>query len=138
MRPETNSIVARLLFAALTFVFLVFLLPELALSFGDVRSGFGDVRSTRLGSWAYFWPQRAFPKGFQTFHGDYFVQHLYRYAFVIAIDFWVVLSSVIIYTTRHQSFGRFAGILIFLILAIELAFTYAICLFGYRPILGFI
>ena len=77
-------------------VCLATLLPQLALSFGDVDCG--------IGKYAYQWQHRAFPSGFYGVYGDMVTTHLDGSAFVLAINFWTIFSVAFVYLTRMRRF----------------------------------
>lgn len=115
LKIDFSLFLTRCAFAALMLVCLATLLPQLALSFGDVNCG--------VGRYAYEWPHRAFPSGFNRVYGDMITTHLRGSALVLAINFWTIFSVAFVYVTRMRRFIVFAVSYLFAVLAIEAAFS---------------
>ena len=115
LKIDSTLLITRCAFAALALGCLVTVLPQFALSFGDVNCG--------IGRYAFQWPHRAFPSAFNRMYGDMYSGHLEGSAFVLAIVFWTVFSLAFVYMTKMWRFVVFAGSYLLAVLAVEAAFS---------------
>ena len=130
LKIDVSLFLTRCAFAALTLVCLATLLPQLALSFGDIDCG--------IGRYAHQWPHRAFPSGFNSMYGDMYMTHLYRTAFVLAVNFWTVFSIAFVYLTRARRFIIYALSFSIAVLVIEAAFSLFLTATMYSPRLPYV
>jgi hypothetical protein len=129
LKIDLSLFLTRCAFAALILICLATLLPQLALSFGDVNCG--------VGKYAYDWPHRAFPSAFRRVYGDMLTTHMYSSAFVLAINFWTVFSVTFIYLTRTRRFIIYAMSFSIAVLVIEAAFSLILTATTYSPSLPY-
>ena len=130
LRIDNRILVTRVAFAIAVFMTLAILMPQLALSYGQVPQNW-------LATYAYHWPERVFPQGYYQSFGDYRIDHLRGAAPIIASLFWVIASIASIYVTQKWKFRAFALFFVLFVLITEVLGSLAIKLAGYYPILSY-
>jgi hypothetical protein len=126
LRIDNRVLATRTAFVIAVFVTLAILMPQLALSYGQIPQNW-------LATYAYYWPERVFPEGYYRSFGDYRVFYLQGAAPILASLFWVTTSTTFIYMTRTRSFPIFASLFVLSLLIVEVLGSLAVRLAGYYP-----